>query len=154
MRKILLRGQSLFEVLFSVAIASLILVSIVSLVAGSVRNADYSQNNALATRFAEEGSEWIRQYRDASWVEFKNHATNAGSTFCINSLPYPPPAWGLPSSCGSTFIAGTIFTRTLNLTNDPGDTANLVIAAVTVNWTDSQGVHTVRSISKLADWNR
>jgi len=44
---ILEKGQSLFEVLFSIAIISIILIALVSLVAGSVRNSDFSQNNAL-----------------------------------------------------------------------------------------------------------
>ncbi|OGM28436.1 hypothetical protein A2962_04745 [Candidatus Woesebacteria bacterium RIFCSPLOWO2_01_FULL_39_61] len=147
-------GQSLFEVLFSVAIASILLIGVVSLAATSVRNTSFSLNNALATEFAQEGSEWIRQYRDADWDEFKSHSSGgAGSNWCINSLPYPPPAWGLPSSCGTATITGTIFTRDINLTDDAIN-AGLVEVTISVNWTDSQGVHTVRSISKLADWNR
>ena len=50
-------------------------------------------------------------------------------------------------------ITGTIFTRDINLTDDAIN-AGLVEVTISVNWTDSQGVHTVRSISKLADWNR
>lgn len=148
-------GQSLFEVLFSVAVASIILVGVVSLAATSIRNSSFSSNGSLATEFVQEGSEWIRQFRDADWDAFKSHSSGgSGSNWCINTIPYPPPAWGLPTSCGTSTISGTIFTRSLNLADDATDPGAIVHVTVTVTWNDAQGIHTVRSISSLSDWNR
>ena len=150
---ILEKGQSLFEVLFSIAIISIILIALVSLVAGSVRNSDFSQNNALATKYVQEASEWIRQYRDADWNEFKTRSGGgSGSTWCIDTLPYPPPTWGLVSACTGT-IPGTPFTREMNLVDDTTD-PDLVHVTIVASWEDSQGMHTVKSISSLSNWNR
>ena len=147
-------GQSLFEVLFAVAIASIVLVGVVSLASTSIRNSDFSQNNALATKYAQEGMEWIRQYRDTDWDESKSHSSDIiHTTWCLDTLPYPPPTWGLSNTCSGP-ISGTIFTRQVELWREDATNTNVVHVAVKVIWNDSQGDHEIITQSDLSDWNR
>jgi type II secretory pathway pseudopilin PulG len=141
MKKIQYTGQSLFEVIFAVAIAALVLLAIVSLSSRSITTSDYSKNNALATKYALEATEWLRQERDTSWSSF--YARN-GSTYDIGGSS---PGWG-----NANPITGTIFSRTVNLSSDT-DGSGAIVAIVTVTWTDSQGTHTVTNTTKFTNWN-
>jgi Tfp pilus assembly protein PilV len=145
------RGQSLFEVLFAIAVIGILITGIVSLSAKSVRNSDYSQSNALATKFAQEAMEWIRKYRDTNWDDFISHSSASGARWCINSLPNPP-AWSLGTSCGNNKIIGTPFTRELIMSTDSVN-PQIVNVTVEVKWDDSSGTHTVKSISSLSKWS-
>ena len=93
-------GQSLFEVIFAVAIASMIMVSVVSLSKQTVSSSDYSRNNALASRYAQEATDWIRQERDGDddpatndWQIFYDRASG-NPTICLEDL-----AWGGAPPC-------------------------------------------------------
>lgn len=54
-------GQSLFEVMFALSVAAMILVAVVALVATSIRNSTFSKNKALANKYASELSEWLKK---------------------------------------------------------------------------------------------
>lgn len=142
------RGQSLFEVVFAVGIAALIIVGVVSLSRKSISNADFSKNNALATRYALEAREWIRQQRDSlGWDAFN---TKVGY-HCLSNL-----TWGNTSNpCG--VITGTIFSRTANLSQTTvtinGVNYPAVKAEVKVRWIDGSGEHEVKDVSRYTNWN-
>ncbi|MFV1917388.1 MAG: hypothetical protein ACC618_02840, partial [Patescibacteria group bacterium] len=105
------KGQSLFEVIFTLAIAALIMVGIVSLAASSIRNSAFSRNNTQATRYVQEASEWLREQRDTDWSVFSGYASSApGEKWCLTSLAWP----GSSGNCGTTTIDGT-FTREVTL---------------------------------------
>lgn len=139
-------GQSLFEVIVAIGISALILVGIVSLASGSVRNSSFSRNNAQATKYAQEGVEWLRGQRDAGWDNLATHSSVAGTTTCLGASP---PAWG--GSC--TVSTDTKFTRNVVLTTDAGN-SNIINALVTVSWSDSQGNHSVHSNNKFTNWRK
>jgi hypothetical protein len=141
-------GQSLFEVVFALAVAGIVMIGIVSLAASSVRNSSYSRNNALATRYVQETSEWLRGQRDGSdWTSFSGYADASGVTYCLQSLGSSLPS---VSSCGDTdYITGTIFIRELKLTLLSADTVDVEIS---VEWNDAQGLHTTRSLTQLTNW--
>jgi Tfp pilus assembly protein PilV len=144
-----MKGQSLFEVVFALAVAALVLTGIVSIAATSVRNSSFARNNALATRYVQETSEWLREQRDNNiWADFSG---NADETYCFQSLGGTFPAAG---GCSTTdYINDTIFVRqvilTLENTANPGDT---VEAEITVRWTDAQGLHTAGSTAQYTRW--
>ncbi len=143
-----MKGQSLFEVVFAIAIAALILVGVVSVTTSSVRNSSFSRDNSLATRHVQQTSEWLREQRDASnaWSEF---SSNADATYCLSTLGSGFPS---PGGCsGSQVIPSTPFTREVTLTLIPPDT---VEALIVVDWTDSQGNHAVRSVTRYTNWQR
>jgi Tfp pilus assembly protein PilV len=147
-------GQTLFEVIFVIGVISVILVGILSLSTSSVRDSNYSNSKSIATKYAQEGAEWIRSQRDANWDSFLTH-TNAT---CLGSL-----SWS--SSCT---ITGTLFSRSIafvcyRYTSGPpvstvsvscGSTGvNMVDATVIVSWNDAQGTHQSKSITTLTRWH-
>ncbi len=139
------QGQSLFEVLFAVAVATIILVGVVSLSTTSIRNTSYSNNNALATKYAQEAVEWLRGERDADWSAFYNESSPAGNTHCLGELSWT-------AACP---IPNTIFSRDVFLdritTADPDDAIEAIIEVI---WQDAQGEHKVRTVSRFTDWRK
>lgn len=130
-----IRGQSLFEIIFAVAIAALIMTAVVVLSTDSVRNSSFSRNQTLASRLAQEAHEWLRSERDSDWTTF---AGRVGTT-CLGAL-----SWS-----GSCAVTGTPFSREVTLTLINPTT---VEADIIVSWTDGQGTHEVRSVTRLTDW--
>ena len=131
-----IQGQSLMEVVLAIGVISLILVAIVSLTTGSVRNSTFSRDNAAAIHYSEEAMEWLRGQRDAGWQQF--YANVAFSTnWCLADLN-----WAISTSCGTTPITNTPFVRDLLFSNRNLNTTN---ARVTVSWSDANGAHSVVS---------
>lgn len=140
-----MRGQSLFEVIFAIAIAALILVGVVSIAANSVRNASFARNQALATRHVQGASEWLRAERDDDWTAFSSRAlASPGRIWCLSSFSWPF-SFG---PCGPS-IGGSIFNREVTLILEAVD---IVRAEIVVDWTDTQGLHDARSIARFTDW--
>lgn len=145
-------GQSLFEVIFALAVASLVMVGIVSLAATSVRNSTFARNTALSTRLAQEVSEWLREQRDANdWSVFSSYTNAGGITYCLQTLGSSFPSQGV---CGAgAYVVGTSFTREANLrllsSSNPDDT---VEAIITVEWSDAQGLHETRTTAQFTSW--
>jgi len=141
-------GQSLYEVVFSLAIAALIVGAIVSLGAVSVRNSAFSRNKTLANRYLQGTTEWLRQKRDTDWTSFNALAT--GGTYCLSQLT--TDLSGMVSGvCGSgDFILGTdIFYRQVTLANAGVDT---IRADVLITWADSNGMHDVNTATLYTRW--
>ncbi|MCH7641076.1 hypothetical protein IID22_02695 [Patescibacteria group bacterium] len=162
-----MRGQSLFEVLFAIAISALILVGVVTVVADSIRNASFARNQALATRYVQEVSEWLRAERDAEWATFVGQATTS-TDWCLSDLSWTSPSSNI--ACGaSDFIGSTIFIRDVTFEcfepnsspppeflsvfcSDPD--VNIIRTTIAVSWTDTQGLHEARSVARYTDWRR
>jgi hypothetical protein len=153
-------GQSLFEVVFSVAIVALLVVGVVALAATSVRNSTFSRNTSLGNAYAQEAVEWLREERDKDWDTFKSHAI-ASTGWCLKTLSWSSPTFA--SACGtSDYLNSTIFIRSLSFTcfhDGPpaiscsaGSTVNNIEGLVVVSWVDGQGVHDVRVTTRLANW--
>jgi len=138
-------GQSLFEVVLALGLATLIIVAIVSLATSSIRNTSFSRDKTIATRHAQEATEWLRGQRDEDWDIFSTNVV-----FC----PTPPHVqcfdeliWG---DCGSsTELIDNRFTREFSF---PSVAADSISAEIKVSWSDSQGLHEVRSSTILTDW--
>jgi len=160
-----MKGQSLFEVIFALAVAALVMVGIVSLAASSVSNSSFARNSALSTRLAQEVSEWLRQQRDTDWTSFKQKAETS-VTWCLREL-----SWNLPSessACASDeYVGSTIFVRNVifscfesNLTPPPAflpvicsDTdINNIEVIITVEWSDAKGLHETRTVTQFTRW--
>lgn len=153
-RKQKVSGQSLFEVLFAIAIAAVVMVSVVSLASNSLRNTLSTRDNTLANRYAQELAEWLRAYRDANdWEDdFIPQSSLGGSVWCAPSLPTNTSTWDLDSGAcpANATISGTIFLRQVTLTKSSDDST--VTAAILVTWTDSQGSHQVQTVTRFTNW--
>lgn len=140
-KNILIKGQSIFEVVFAVGIAALILIAVVSLSTQAVKNSDFSKNNALATKYAQQGIEYIRQQRDTlGWTAFV--AFRPGSNDMARDF-------GILDMNSGTNAVDSLFTRTYTLNRISDEVYEVIVA---VNWTDGAGEHEVESRTKLSNW--
>ena len=112
-------GQSIIEATISVGVVALIIVALVSVVTLSIRNAVFSKNKSLATKYVNEGLEAVRSIRERDWQELTD-----GTHGLINNSG----VWTFDSA-SDTPAAG--FTRKVEITG--GDDSYQVV--VTVSWT-------------------
>jgi Tfp pilus assembly protein PilV len=73
-------GQSLIEVLLGLTIAGLILGGITIAVISSLRNAQFAKNQNLASQFASQGLEIVREIRDR---EDSFNLEDKAGTYCL-----------------------------------------------------------------------
>jgi len=146
------KGQSLFEVVLALAIATLIVVALVALASSAIRNSTFSKNKSLATRYSQEATEWLRGERDADWDIF--YARTVNPLYCVKSLSWTEASIG---SCTSgQEITGTVYKREIGFTRSTVDVGgvpkNVVEAEINVYWQDAQGIHEVKSVTNFTDW--
>ena len=134
-----IKGQSLFEIVFAVGIAALVLVGVVSLATVSVRNTEFSQSKTKATKLAQEATEWLREQRDLDWDTLGDR-TDDYNKIGIGVLDWEQNLVGIPD---------TQFNREVKLVMSGG---NKITATVTVSWTDSIGEHVVEAVTIYTDW--
>jgi len=142
-------GQSLFEIILALAITTLIIVAIVALTATSIRNTTFSKNKTLASRYSQEAMEWLRGERDTDFSAFKTRAFTS-TLYCLPSLSWSPEIIGACTS--GQEIANTPFRREISFSTTSIACGDLIEAGVKVYWTDSQGIHEVRSVTCFSDW--
>jgi len=141
------KGQSLFEVVLALALATLIMVALVSLVSNSIKNAAYSRNKTYATRYTQEATEWLRGERDGDWDVFRENiyfCEDQSFVQCLDTL-----TWQNCGICRDTEFIDTTFKREISFYEI---TADSVTVEITTYWTDSQGIHEMRSNTILTDW--
>lgn len=146
------RGQSLFEIVLALAIATIIIVAMVALASSAIRNSNFSKNKTLATRYSQEATEWLRGERDTDFDAFFTRAANP--LFCLKSLSWTEATIG--SCTDGQEIPGTIFKREVGFTRTTvlvgGLPKNVIGAEIKVYWQDAQGVHEVKSLTDYTDW--
>lgn len=134
-------GQTLIEVMAALTVTVLIIVALLAATTIAVRNSQFAQNQALSTKYAQEGMEFLRVLRD------KYPGQTAGQFF---AYPVNLQCMGLPSDTPTP-----VFTRTFaceNATPAPGNPVTKVKATVTVTWTDSKGTHKSEQVSYFTKW--
>jgi len=141
-------GQGLFELVVAMGIGVLVMTSLVKLITVSIKNTTFAKNQSLATRYAQEGIEWIRGQRDVSWSTLLTYSSDdANPTWCINTLN-----WNTHSVCSST-ISSTIFSRKLTLVKTSNSNVDLIEATVVVDWPDGNITHNSRVSIQLSNRN-
>lgn len=156
-------GQSLIEVLIALTLAGLVVVALVILVLSGLKNAQFAQNQAKATKYAQEVLEQIKTTRDRDevisfselvapnnkfsdlfGVNMSALCTNpAGSCFfqITNTSPYLRQVFypSLDQDLGDGLSRQIIFTDK-NTGTPPSYQIEKTIT-VKVKWTDSSGDH-------------
>lgn len=124
------KGQSLIEVIAGLAVMMIVILSLVTVTTVSVRNASFSRNQMLATKYAQE---WIEEARNLRETQTKE-VFFTGSSCDIAHQP----------------ILQTVFSRerTCSLSPD-GETIEVI---VTVSWSDAQGTHESKLTTELTNW--
>jgi Tfp pilus assembly protein PilV len=138
------KGQSLFEVVTALGVVTVIIVALVALASNAIHNSNFSKDKALATRYSQEATEWLRGERDANWDIFAAKAVTP--TWCLPSLSWMS---ALVGACGEDYISNTLFQREVSF--NVVDTKTIEVQ-VTIFWEDSKGAHQVASATTLTDW--
>ena len=137
-------GQSLIEVLVALGVATIILSAISVAVVSSLKNTNYAESQNLASQYASQGIEIIRQIRDS-----QSSLSYSGS-YC---LPHDPSVPTDISECGPnvgtkdvspTGSPNYIYSRSVEI-YQPGDIKkkcdptdpNVYYIAVSVKWWDN-----------------
>lgn len=121
------KGQTLVEMVFALGVAVLVIVALVVATTVAVRNAQFAKSESLASKYAQDGMEKIRAYRDQNaWETFKNGCSS------YNPGPVPTP-----------------FTLTVNCVQEA---ANKLKVTITVSWSDAKGTHSSKQISYFTNW--
>lgn len=134
-------GQSLFEAIFAVGIASVIITAIVSLSTKNVRNATYSRNKALESRHTQDAIERLRELRDVDWAN-ELDAKTGNTWWCLNTN-------NGSLSTGQCMIVGTSFAREVRLTKINSNTIN---AEIKITDTSSSPPSVSMSKTTITNW--
>ena len=123
-------GQSLIEMLAAIAVMIVVILALVAITTAAIRNASFARNQATATKYAQEGIEKVRAYRDGTdWAVFAAGCTENMSVLDLPSLLSP-------------------FERTIICS----DTNEIKTVTVTVSWTDSKGSHKSEITTRFTNW--
>lgn len=176
------KGQSLFEILFALAIMAMIGVAVVSLSVSAVRNNIYANNKTLANKYTMEGQEWIRNKRDNNYHDIWTRGGAYDSqpkAYCLSDLNdtnwfNDPPTYkekdgeidynqmfGTGGNQCSTPILGesNIYRLIIMQRTDLSPTLmhltnvdESIRVLVVVHWTDGQGDHNAVAETYLTEW--
>jgi type II secretory pathway pseudopilin PulG len=126
-----LRGQTLIEALTALGLIAIVITAIGVAVTAALSNAKYNQNETLATKYAQQGSEIVNQIRDDNYNNFKTYA----GTYCLAS---GDSALGVsqPSGCTTPNIDNT-YIRSVDIVQG-GCAANVAHVTVTVSFRDGK----------------
>ena len=160
------KGQSLVEVLVSLSIAAIVMSGITLAVIYSLRNTQFSKNQNLASQYAAEGIEIMRQLRDSkSSLSGFLGANNTSITSCLPQDSTGPINDPQPPLCGQNVgpkdIGSTYYIYIREVKIEPPDPSteckDNYKVTVKVSWWDnacentSNFCHKVNLISCLAD---
>lgn len=76
-----MKGQTLIEVLLALGTAVVVLSATVVAVLSALNNAQFSKNQNIATQYAQEGMEVMRNMRNSNWTLFSSYASDQ---YCLN----------------------------------------------------------------------
>lgn len=141
------KSFSLVEVLVFISVLGLFFTAALSVTTFNLQNMKIQEHKILATRFTEEGIEWVKQEKEDNWTLFLDH--NVGY-YCLNSLGWTSNSISSPACAEANYISGTIFKRELSLTKPVADQVNMT---VTVTWQEggnSKNVQ-IKSVFKLLE---
>lgn len=124
------KGQSLIEVLVALGLISLIITGVATVITTSLNNAQFSQDQATATKYAQEGLEITRSIRESNSGTF----AELEGTYC---LAKGATALG-PAQLNCTQPNTDHFIRSVRIERAPGCGANVSKIIATVTWTDGK----------------
>ena len=134
------RGQTLLEVLVALSVGILVLTAMTGAVLSSLANAQFSKNQNLATLYAQQGMENMRDLRNKNWTSFSGY----DGFYCLAK----DGSLTAGSSCSGN-IDG-FFARQIMFENLAVDKRRIT---VTVSFTDSKVNHQSQLISVFTNWN-
>jgi|SRR3989338_1164753 len=139
-------GQSLIEVVISIAIAAILAISLITTTLITQKTSQSAKNNTEATKLAQEWVEQLRVFRDRH--DFADLDTNA----CRLDTSKPKPdEWALGGQvCPVDVVLGTVTFHRLLIIEDLDPNKKLVTILVT--WEESGGQKEVKHETIFSNW--
>lgn len=143
-KKVLNKGISLLEIVITIGLVGVVLISLVTLSTKSVINSSLSREKNEATRYTQETIEWLRSEKDKGWTSFDTNV-QANTRWCMEDN-----SWTSPGTCTSEqTISGTNFTRSVEFNRVD---ANTIEVTVITRWQSSGNLNQSRSATILTRW--
>lgn len=124
-------GQSLIEALVALGTAVIVVSAVAIAVISAVNNSDFSKNQNLATQFAQQGMEVLKQQSQNSWQTFS--AFQGGYCLRENSTTLTSSGTG----CGQNIKSFFVRSVTINQ-NHPSCSRIAARVVVSVAWKDGK----------------
>lgn len=131
------KGQSMVEALIALGAAALIVSAMAVSIIAAVNSSDFSKYQNLATHYAQQGVEILRQKSHSDWNSFSLVA-NLG-TYCLgddNKLVKPDINCLLAQPTNPNLA--NFFIRRVDLRDGTNTCAEGISGIVTVSWTDGK----------------
>jgi len=150
-------GQSLVEVVVSVGIAVMLAISLITTSLITQKSARSARNNSQATKLVQQTLEQLRVFRDRNGFSVSTFPSVLAITCFTFATPdlNVPSAWTLTSGCSTSqtvSLGTTIFTRKVEMINEPLVTAEKRLITVTVSWDESGQTRSAKSQTFLSLW--
>lgn len=140
------KSFSLIEVLIFTAILALFFVAAISITVVSLRNMKYNEHKILATHYAEELLNWLREEKEADWSNFSDKAIGS---YCFNSDIVNWPSLG---DCGTNdYSLGSFYKRSVHLSKE-GNPVSRFTVAITVSWRELGNTYSVPLNTVFTIW--
>jgi len=147
------KGATIIEVIIALALASIILGSIVALAANSLASSTESKLRTQSTHYTEEGIEIVRALRDSQGFNTFYSSYANGNTYYIQSDSNQ--GYSLTTTSGNDYLTSINlnppFSRTVVIT-DPGSAGNRVLVEVKVSWISRGHSDSVIEDTYLSQW--
>lgn len=109
-------GQSLLEIVISIAVVAVIVTALVVAATSSLKAATESSQRSAAVKYAQESIEIVRGIRDSSsWTDFLAYSDPGSNVWCIDAAGTMTEDSG--SGCG-VIAADSPYTRSVTFTWD------------------------------------
>lgn len=124
------KGQSLIEALIALGAAAVIVSAIAVAVITAVNNSDFSKNQNLATQYAQQGMDILRQKSESNWQSFSAY----GGNYCLNqdSTTLTPQGVACPKNISNFFV------RQITISQNSSSCSTNAKVSVSVAWTDGK----------------
>ncbi len=131
-------GQSLVDMVVTVAIASLVIVALVFGAVIGLRNVQFSRNQSRAMELNREASEWLRSENKRSWSQLWRWGSETGSVYCFTGLDF-----SRNRNCNSSEsdLIEAKFSRQVILTQAREGETNRLEIIIATSWQDPSGLH-------------
>jgi len=126
-------GQTLVEMVVAIAVLIVVILALLSITTTSIRNASFSRDQVLATKYAQEAMEKVRSWRDQnSWNDFLSACITPSCGSILSGASYPSPfGWNCNCTCTG------------------GESCEVTII---VSWADVKGRHQSELKTRLTNW--